>query len=189
MCSLYSVIQKKHRITLDILLHIFYRLCTVCIHFTWAHLDYYTAVSQHFDFCAFLLGNLQESQRQFWPFTIPTSLLHAPDLSLCQPLHKGKTLTGGSVVSNPPAVQELRVQSLGQEDPLEKEMATHSSILAQRIPCRGEPGGLQSMGLQRVRYDWATDTFTCFHLNVYPIFLFFLSAIVFRKKHCFWLPH
>ena len=57
------------------------------------------------------------------------------------------------MVSNPPAVQELRVQSLAQEDPLEKEMATHFSILAQRIPCRGEPGGLQSMGSQRVGYD------------------------------------
>ena len=50
--------------------------------------------------------------------------------SLCQPLHKGMTLIGGSVVRNPPAVQAMRVQSLGQEDPLEKEMATHSSILA-----------------------------------------------------------
>ena len=45
------------------------------------------------------------------------------------------------------------VQSLGQEDPLEKEMATHSSILAWRIPGTEEPGGLQSMGPQRVRHD------------------------------------
>ena len=49
--------------------------------------------------------------------------------------------------------QEIRVQSLGQEDPLEKEMATHASILAGRIPWTEEPGGLQSMGLQRVRHD------------------------------------
>ena len=47
-----------------------------------------------------------------------------------------------------PAVQETWVQSLGQEDPLEKEMATHCSILAWRIPWREEPGGLQSMGSQ-----------------------------------------
>ena len=47
-------------------------------------------------------------------------------------------------------MQEPRVQSLGQEDPLEKEMATHSSILAWRIPWTEEPGRLQSMGLQRV---------------------------------------
>ena len=47
-------------------------------------------------------------------------------------------------------MQETRVQSLGLEDPLEKEMATHSSILAWKIPWTEEPGGLQSMGLQRV---------------------------------------
>ena len=52
-----------------------------------------------------------------------------------------------------PAMQETWVQSLGQEDPLEKEMATHSSILAWRIPWTEEPGGLQSMGLQRVGHD------------------------------------
>ena len=49
-----------------------------------------------------------------------------------------------------PAVQETRVRSLGWEDPLEKEMATHSSILAWKIPWTEEPGGLQSMWLQRV---------------------------------------
>ena len=51
------------------------------------------------------------------------------------------------------------VQSLSQEDPLEEGMATHSSILVWRIPWTEEPGGLQSMGLQKVRHDWATDTF------------------------------
>ena len=56
-------------------------------------------------------------------------------------------------VKNLPAVQETGVQSLGQEDPLEKGMATHSSILAWRIPWTEEPGGLQSMGSQRVRHD------------------------------------
>ena len=59
---------------------------------------------------------------------------------------------------NLPAVQETQVQSLGQEDPLEKEMATHSSILAWRIPWREEPGRLQFMGLQRVGHNWATNT-------------------------------
>ena len=57
------------------------------------------------------------------------------------------------VVKNPPATQETLVQSLGGKDPLEKEMATHSSILAQRIPWTEEPGGLQSMGSQRVGHD------------------------------------
>ena len=50
-------------------------------------------------------------------------------------------------------MRETQVQSLGQEDPLEKEMATHYSTLAWRIPWTEEPGGLQSMGLQRVRHD------------------------------------
>ena len=50
------------------------------------------------------------------------------------------------IVKNPPVVQETWVRSLGQEDPLEKGMATHSSILAWRIPWTEEPGGLQSVG-------------------------------------------
>ena len=54
-------------------------------------------------------------------------------------------------VKNPPAMQETQVRSLGQEDPLEKGIATYSSILAWRIPWTEEPGGLQSMGLQRVK--------------------------------------
>ena len=52
-----------------------------------------------------------------------------------------------------PTMQETRVQSLGWEDPLEKEMATHNSILAWRIPWMEEPGRLQSTGSQRVRHD------------------------------------
>ena len=54
-------------------------------------------------------------------------------------------------------MQETRVWSLGREDPLEKEMATHSSIIAWRIPWMEEPGRLQSTGSQRVRHDWATS--------------------------------
>ena len=54
-------------------------------------------------------------------------------------------------------MQETQVQSLGQEDSLEEEMATHPSILAWIIPWTEEPGGLQSMGLQRVRHDLATE--------------------------------
>ena len=56
-------------------------------------------------------------------------------------------------VENLPAMQETHVQSLGREDALEKGMATHSSILAWEIPWTVEPGGLQSMGLQRVEHD------------------------------------
>ena len=64
------------------------------------------------------------------------------------------------MVKNLPAMQETQVWSLGQEDPLEEEMVTHSSILAWRIPWTKKPGGLQSRGSQRVRHDWETNTFT-----------------------------
>ena len=57
------------------------------------------------------------------------------------------------MVKNLPVMQASQVQTLGQEDPLEKKMATHSSILAWRIPWTEEPGKLQSMGLQRVRHN------------------------------------
>ena len=59
---------------------------------------------------------------------------------------------------NLPAMQETGVRSLSWEDPLEKGMATHSSILAWRIPWTETPGRLQSMGLHRVRHNWATNT-------------------------------
>ena len=57
------------------------------------------------------------------------------------------------MVKNVAAMQETRVQSLGQEDPLEEGMATHSGILAWRVPWTEEPGGLQSAGSQRVRHN------------------------------------
>ena len=57
------------------------------------------------------------------------------------------------MVKNLPTIQENRVQSLDQEDPLEKEMATHSSTLAWKIPWAEEPGRLQTMGSQRVRHN------------------------------------
>ena len=71
--------------------------------------------------------------------------LHCRQITICQLMD----FPGGSVVKNPPAMQETWVRSLGQEDPLEKEMATHSSILAWEIPWTEEPGALQSMGLQK----------------------------------------
>ena len=57
------------------------------------------------------------------------------------------------MIKNLPAMQDTQVQSLGQEDTLEKEMAIHSSILAWKIPWKEDPGGLQSMGRQRVGHD------------------------------------
>ena len=61
------------------------------------------------------------------------------------------------MVKNLPAMQEMQVQSLGLEDPLEKEMTTHCSIFAWKIPWTEEPAKLQSMGLQRVRHNLVTE--------------------------------
>ena len=75
-----------------------------------------------------------------------------------------KTSTFASLVAqtvkNLPAMQETRIQSLGQEDPLEKGMATHSSILVWKTPQVEEPGKLQAMGSQRVAHDRVTNTST-----------------------------
>ena len=78
-----------------------------------------------------------ESQRPFFKWTIV-------DLQV---------FPGGSVVKNRLPMQKTWVQSLGQEDPLEEEMTTHSSILAWRVPWMEEPDGLQFMGLQRAGHD------------------------------------
>ena len=65
-----------------------------------------------------------------------------------------------------PAMRETQGWSLGWEDPLEKEMATHSSILAWRIPWTEEPGGQQSIGSQRVGHDWATSLSVYLWMNL-----------------------
>ena len=70
-------------------------------------------------------------------------------------------------VKNLPVMWETKVWSPGQEDPLEKGMATHSSILARRIPWTEELGRLQSLGSQRVRHSWVTNAFT-FLFNLPP---------------------
>ena len=70
-------------------------------------------------------------------------------------IHIGTSLVAQTVQCLP-TMWETQVRSLGQEDPLEKEMATHSSTLAWKIPWTEEPGGLQSMGSQRVGHDWVT---------------------------------
>ena len=80
-----------------------------------------------------------------------------PGFKLCRSLN---VRFGASLVAQRlkclPGMQETQVWYLGWEDPLEKEMTTHSSTLAWRIPWREAPGGLQSMGSQRVGHDWAT---------------------------------
>ena len=83
-------------------------------------------------------------------------------------------------------MQEIGVWSLNQEDPLEEGMATHSSILAWRIPWAEEPGGLQSMGSQRVRNDWVTDhththTHTYTHTQVHAIYYMIFSQDISTK--------
>ena len=86
---------------------------------------------------------------------LPTSLWRFRDFLVAQ------------TVKNLPAMQETRVRSLGRKDPLEKGMTIHSSILAWRIPWTEDPGWLQSMGSQRVRHDWATNTHTLWRFRLY----------------------
>ena len=89
-------------------------------------------------------------------------------------------------VKHLPAMQETWVRSLGQEDPLEKKMATHSSILAWKIPWTEEPGRLESMGSQRVGHDWATSLhFT----SLFPMLKWMLAEMTVRlKAWCPFLP-
>ena len=104
---------------------------------------------------------------------------------------------GGSVVKNVPAKQEMWVRSLGWVDPLEKEMATHSSILVWKIPQTEEPGGLQSRGLwksqtrlSKHRWDdsWFIMTNFCCMAKQFsytecicvPSFFIFLSVVVYH---------
>ena len=85
-----------------------------------------------------------------------TEQLHFHFSLLC----KNRAFLVAQIVKNLPVMQETWVWSLGRADPLEKGMAPHCSILAWRIPWTEEPGGLQSIASQRVRYNWATSTFT-----------------------------
>ena len=83
------------------------------------------------------------------------NILDTIDLSICF-----RVSLVAQMANNSPAMQEIQIRSLGQGDPLEKGMVTHSSVLAWRIPWTEEPGGPQSTGSQRVRHDSATNTFT-----------------------------
>ena len=99
---------------------------------------------------------------------------YSPKFSLCvyiymnTYIHLCLSLVAQATVKNLLAKQETQVWSLDQEDPLEKGMAPHSSILAWRISWTEEPGKLQSTGSQRVRHDWATNTHihTCIFINI-----------------------
>ena len=83
-------------------------------------------------------------------------------------------------VKSLPAMQETQVQFLDREDPLEKEMAAHSSILAWRIPWTEEPGGLQSMGSQRVRHDRVTNT-----QAVMICICYYYDARIYSPRRCY----
>ena len=107
------------------------------------------------------LFSLDEHQVYFklsyplWPRkqqTLPQNLVIGGNIYVCF-LILTRGFPSGSVVKNPP--QETRVQSLDWEDPLEEGMATHSSSLRWRIPWTEEPGGLQSIWLQRIGHDWS----------------------------------
>ena len=97
-------------------------------------------------------------------------------------------IPNGSAVKNLPAMKEgweMQVRSLGWEVPLEEEMATHCSILAWEIPWTKEPGGLLSIGWQRVRHDWLSACAHTLYLSIYlPIYLStYLSTIYIALYH------
>ena len=88
------------------------------------------------------------------------------------------------MVNRLPAMWETRIQSLGQEDPLEKEMATHSNILAWKNPWMEEPGRLQSMGSQRIRHVWATSLhYICLSIQKNEISVFAVSKQIAYDVH------
>ena len=85
----------------------------------------------------------------------------------------------------------MPVRSLGQEDPLEKDMVTHSSVLVWRIPWTGEPGRLQSLGLQRVWHNWSD--LPCMHTQLLHIKLtniqkeYEIHIVSFKKQPIYWV--
>ena len=92
-----------------------------------------------------------------------------------------RSIKKAQTVKNLPAMQDTQVWSLGQEDPLEKGMATHSSILAWRIPWTEEPGGLQSMESKRVGHDWTTILSFFKEVTNWQLFLEFSQKIRFSS--------
>ena len=99
-----------------------------------------------------------KNRRQFGPKPVLWSSVLWLSI-LCLPAERKECYFPiAQMVKNLPAMQETRVQSLGQEDHREKGMAIHSSILAWRIPWTEKPGRLHLVGFQRVRHEWATNT-------------------------------
>ena len=102
----------------------------------------------------------------FWDSNqIQSGILLAQETAPDTVMRLFKTSLVAQMVKCLPTLQETQVRSLGGEDPLEKEMANHSSTLAWKIPRTEEPGRLQFMGLQRVRHDWVTSLHFFFFLT------------------------
>ena len=91
------------------------------------------------------------------------------------------------IVKNLPSVKECWVQSLGREDPLEKGMGTHSSILSWRISWIEEPGMLHSLGSQTVGHDWVTKIFTFMYTYVYACTYKMIYIKILTKWSCLYL--
>ena len=96
-------------------------------------------------------------QRSLWAavYGVTQSRIQLKRFSSSSSIKQLWNFPGGSALKNLPTLQETQVRILDQEDPLEEGMATRSSLLAWRIPWTEEPGGLQSIGLQRIRHDWS----------------------------------
>ena len=130
-------------------------------------------------FCSFLFSR----QASYHFGNIETHLFVSRVFNLSSFFFSGASLMA-QMVKSLPATWETWVWSLGWEDPLEKGMATHSSICAWRILWTEESGGLQSMGSQRVGWNWATNTFTFPFLGVNLKFSCLEFQIALHQKHC-----
>ena len=106
------------------------------------------------------------------------SILKSRDITLPAKVHLVKAMASlvAQRLKHLPPLWETWVRSLGREDPLEKEMVAHSSILAWRIPWTEEPGRLQSTGSQRVRHDW-----TSLHFMVFPVVIYECESWTIKK--------
>ena len=123
------------------------------------------------------------SRQEYWSgVPLPSPSLN-PSLSLKMMLiYFGHIYIVAQMVKHLTTMWETQVRSLGWEDPLEKEMATHSNILAWKIPWTEEHGRLQSMGSQRVGHDWATSL----HLHCWMQFFLYNSINIFSSS---WLKY
>ena len=120
----------------------------------------------------------QKCLLKFYPF--PPKMLNIGKLLITPWILRGQ------MVKHLPTMWETQVRTLGWEDPLEKEMATHSSTLAWKIPWTEEPGRLQSIGSQRVRHDWATSLELVFHCITYYLLSSpcYIKTFLFLREGC-----